>query len=84
MCAVDVAQCMSRGKATCGDIDIMITRSPDDGKTHAGMSHLKIATPEPSIHTLLISIARNSSQAAVRTELCGYHHRRPLAVVRCE
>ncbi|KAJ7457053.1 DNA polymerase lambda [Mycena latifolia] len=28
-----------RGKADCGDIDIMITRCPDDGKTHAGILH---------------------------------------------
>ncbi|KAJ6578743.1 DNA polymerase lambda [Mycena vulgaris] len=28
-----------RGKADCGDIDIMITRRPDDGKTHAGILH---------------------------------------------
>ncbi|KAI0284907.1 hypothetical protein BC826DRAFT_973144 [Russula brevipes] len=27
-----------RGKSTCGDIDVMITRSPDDGRTHAGRS----------------------------------------------
>ncbi|KAH9985907.1 Nucleotidyltransferase [Russula vinacea] len=26
-----------RGKSTCGDIDVMITRSPDDGKTHVGI-----------------------------------------------
>jgi len=35
-CVADVAQCMCRGKPTCGDIDVMITRSPDDGRTHAG------------------------------------------------
>ncbi|KAJ6554447.1 hypothetical protein B0H19DRAFT_1294205 [Mycena capillaripes] len=28
-----------RGKADCGDIDIMITRDPSDGKTHAGILH---------------------------------------------
>ncbi|KAH8988380.1 hypothetical protein EDB92DRAFT_1872377 [Lactarius akahatsu] len=26
-----------RGKSTCGDIDIMVTRPPDDGRTHAGI-----------------------------------------------
>ncbi|KAF8522770.1 Nucleotidyltransferase [Hysterangium stoloniferum] len=26
-----------RGKATCGDIDILLTRPTDDGKTHAGV-----------------------------------------------
>ncbi|KAJ7224647.1 DNA polymerase lambda [Mycena pura] len=28
-----------RGKADCGDIDIMITRDPADGRTHAGILH---------------------------------------------
>ncbi|KIJ41924.1 hypothetical protein M422DRAFT_75575 [Sphaerobolus stellatus SS14] len=26
-----------RGKATCGDIDILVTRPTDDGKTHSGI-----------------------------------------------
>jgi len=26
-----------RGKADCGDIDILLTRPTDDGKTHAGI-----------------------------------------------
>lgn len=34
---VKAVRCMCRGKSTCGDIDVMITRSPDDGRTHAGM-----------------------------------------------
>lgn len=29
----------SRGKSDCGDIDILITRPTDDGKTHAGMAY---------------------------------------------
>lgn len=33
---------VSRGKADCGDIDILITRPTDDGKTHAGTSHHSI------------------------------------------
>ena len=35
-----------RGKADCGDIDILITRPIDDGKTHAG-------TVYPLLHTVL-------------------------------
>ena len=34
---VKAVRCICRGKSTCGDIDVMITRSPDDGRTHAGM-----------------------------------------------
>ncbi len=34
---VEIMGSYRRGKADCGDIDIMITRCPDDdGKTHAG------------------------------------------------
>ena len=28
---------MTRGKDTCGDIDILITRPTSDGKTHVGV-----------------------------------------------
>ncbi|THH19156.1 hypothetical protein EW146_g1962 [Bondarzewia mesenterica] len=35
--SVDIMGSYRRGKATCGDIDILITPSKDDGKTHAGI-----------------------------------------------
>jgi hypothetical protein len=35
---VDYFPLVFRGKATCGDIDILISRDPSDGKTHAGVS----------------------------------------------
>ncbi|KAF9016733.1 Nucleotidyltransferase [Hymenopellis radicata] len=34
---VEIMGSYRRGKADCGDIDIMITREPSDGKTHAGI-----------------------------------------------
>ncbi|KAF8882840.1 hypothetical protein BD779DRAFT_905556 [Infundibulicybe gibba] len=34
---VDIMGSYRRGKADCGDIDIMISRPTDDGKTHAGV-----------------------------------------------
>ncbi|KAK0467096.1 DNA polymerase lambda [Desarmillaria tabescens] len=34
---VEIMGSYRRGKADCGDIDIMITRCPDDGRTHAGV-----------------------------------------------
>ncbi|KAF5376697.1 hypothetical protein D9615_007866 [Tricholomella constricta] len=34
---VEIMGSYRRGKADCGDIDILITRSPEDGKTHAGV-----------------------------------------------
>ncbi|KAJ7628647.1 hypothetical protein FB45DRAFT_918865 [Roridomyces roridus] len=34
---IEIMGSYRRGKADCGDIDIMITRNPDDGGTHAGV-----------------------------------------------
>jgi hypothetical protein len=69
------------GKATCGDIDIMITRCPKDGRTHAGKaSHT--ARPIQYNHAGG-SIARNPSKVAIGVALGGYHHGRPFAVARC-
>ncbi|KAJ7574847.1 DNA polymerase lambda [Mycena floridula] len=34
---IEIMGSYRRGKADCGDIDIMITRDPSDGKTHAGL-----------------------------------------------
>ena len=45
----------SRGKVDCGDIDILITRPTDDGKTHAGMAYcilLPISTQATDRHYL--------------------------------
>jgi hypothetical protein len=32
---------LHRGSETCGDIDVMITRSDEDGKTHVGGYHFR-------------------------------------------
>ncbi|KAJ7735899.1 hypothetical protein B0H16DRAFT_124593 [Mycena metata] len=49
---VEIMGSYRRGKADCGDIDIMITRCPDDGKTHAGiLHHLLKALHEKNIIT---------------------------------
>jgi hypothetical protein len=35
-CTNDARDVPRRGSETCGDIDVIITRSVEDGKTHAG------------------------------------------------
>lgn len=48
----DARESTIRGKADCGDIDILITRSTHDGKTHHGKSALR-----PSQYQTDVSIA---------------------------
>ncbi|KAG5638696.1 hypothetical protein H0H81_010921 [Sphagnurus paluster] len=49
---VEIMGSYRRGKDTCGDIDIMITRCPSDGKTHEGvLSQLLKALHEADIIT---------------------------------
>jgi DNA polymerase lambda len=61
-----------RGKADCGDIDILITRPTDDGKTHAGMcsllkssSHLILACSNKGI---LLPLLKALHVAGILTE----------------
>lgn len=42
----DVRDVRRRGSETCGDIDVIITRSVEDGKTHAG-GYLLTLTERP-------------------------------------
>ncbi|KAJ7271147.1 hypothetical protein C8J57DRAFT_1320897 [Mycena rebaudengoi] len=49
-----------RGKADCGDIDIMITRCPEDGRTHAGILH----------HLILRFPTMPSTKKAIYRGLC--------------
>lgn len=76
---VKVVRCMRRGKSTCGDIDVMITRSPDDGRTHAGML---ISGSRAVWKICSYSTFRNSFEAIICTTFDGNSHRGPLAVVR--
>ncbi|KAF7369789.1 DNA polymerase lambda [Mycena venus] len=61
-----------RGKADCGDIDIMITRCPDDGKTHAGiLHHLLKALHEAKIITEDLALPDNPfDDEAIYRGLC--------------
>ncbi|KAJ7832829.1 hypothetical protein B0H13DRAFT_236665 [Mycena leptocephala] len=61
-----------RGKADCGDIDIMITRYPDDGKTHAGiLHHLLKALHEAKIITEDLALPENPfDDEAIYRGLC--------------
>ncbi|KAI0056821.1 Nucleotidyltransferase [Artomyces pyxidatus] len=66
-----------RGKATCGDIDILITRPTDDGKTHHGMLPLLMA----ELHTARIltedlSVSSSDSLETVYHGLCMPFDRR--------
>lgn len=60
------------GKADCGDIDIMITRCPDDGKTHAGiLHHLLKALHEAKIITEDLALPENPfDDEAIYRGLC--------------
>jgi DNA polymerase lambda len=60
------------GKADCGDIDIMITRCPDDGKTHAGiLHHLLKALHEAKIITEDLALPDNPfDDEAIYRGLC--------------
>lgn len=43
---------IKRGQADCGDIDILITRPTDDGKSHSGiLNHLLEALHDKNIIT---------------------------------
>ena len=45
----DVRDVPCRGSDTCGDIDVIITRSVEDGKTHAG-EHLYVDGAAPVLY----------------------------------
>ncbi|KAF7373640.1 DNA polymerase lambda [Mycena sanguinolenta] len=61
-----------RGKADCGDIDIMITRCPFDGKTHTGILHdLLKALHEAKIITEDLALPENPlDEEAIYRGLC--------------
>ncbi|KAJ7270618.1 hypothetical protein B0H12DRAFT_1208638 [Mycena haematopus] len=61
-----------RGKADCGDIDIMITRCPSDGKTHAGiLHHLLKALHDAKIITEDLALPDNPfDEEAIYRGLC--------------
>ncbi|KAJ7143311.1 DNA polymerase lambda [Mycena crocata] len=65
-----------RGKADCGDIDIMITRCPDDGKTHAGiLHHLLKALHERKIITEDLALPEDPfDEEAIYRGLCHLPH----------
>ncbi|KAI0277191.1 Nucleotidyltransferase [Russula aff. rugulosa BPL654] len=61
---IEIMGSYRRGKATCGDIDIMITRSPDDGKTHAGiLSRLLSALRSAGIITEDLSLSSDANHS---------------------
>ncbi|KAJ7800816.1 DNA polymerase lambda [Mycena olivaceomarginata] len=69
---VQIMGSFRRGKADCGDIDIMITRCPDDGKTHAGiLHHLLKALHEAKIITEDLALPENPfDDEAIYRGLC--------------
>lgn len=48
-CPNDVRDILHRGSETCGDIDVIITRSVEDGKTHTG-GYLYVDGAAPSLY----------------------------------
>lgn len=35
----------TRGKPSCGDIDILLSRDNQDGRTHRGITHISLLLP---------------------------------------
>ncbi|KAH8831214.1 hypothetical protein DL96DRAFT_814297 [Flagelloscypha sp. PMI_526] len=66
-----------RGKSTCGDIDIMITRDTSDGRTHAGaLRYLLKALHDKGIITDDLATPDNSDdEECIYRGLCRLPHR---------
>ncbi|KAG9217804.1 hypothetical protein CCMSSC00406_0005174 [Pleurotus cornucopiae] len=68
---VDIMGSYRRGKSTCGDIDILITRNPADGKTHAGvLPTLLLKLHEIGIITEDLAIPEGDDEENVYRGLC--------------
>ncbi|KZV95895.1 hypothetical protein EXIGLDRAFT_671776 [Exidia glandulosa HHB12029] len=73
---IEIMGSYRRRKETCGDIDILITRDPCDGKTHAGASRCLLHTTS-SYHTclgLLMKLLRVLHQDGILTEDLSVSH----------